>query len=153
MTSNSFIMTRLISSLLVFFATSAFADSIYAAHESKHPDDLQYHQGAKVFSNYCSRCHGEHADGRGKATPLYVKLKSAHPSNFQVKVYSERPREYLVNIVRDGGKKHSLSEFMPPFGEELTEAQIDDVVYFIQNVSLFPVVSAQREVAPIQKEK
>jgi len=135
MTLNFPIVSRLNLCLLVF-ATGFFVNSVDAAHDSVHPNDSQYRQGAQVFANYCSRCHGVHADGRGRATPLYVKLKSAHPSNFLVKVYAQRPKQYLVNIVRDGGKKHSLSEFMPPFGDELNEAQINDVVYFIQNVSL-----------------
>ncbi|WP_455221425.1 c-type cytochrome [Kaarinaea lacus] len=121
-----------------------FVNCVEAAHESVQADDMKYRQGAKIFADYCSRCHGVHADGRGRATPLYVKLKSAHPSNFQVRVYAERPKQYLVNIVRDGGKKHSLSEYMPPFGDELNEAQINDVVYFIQNVSLSPAINARQ---------
>jgi len=129
-------VSRLTCCLLAIFATGFLVNGADAAHDSVHLDDSQYRQGAKVYANYCSRCHGVHADGRGKATPLYVKLKSAHPSNFRVKVYADRPKQYLVNIVRDGGKKHSLSEYMPPFGDELNEAQINDVVYFIQNVSL-----------------
>ena len=41
----------------------------------------------------------------------------------------------MTNIIRDGGEKHSLSEYMPPFGEELSKGEISDVVYFIQQFS------------------
>ncbi len=144
MTFNTPVVIRFFCSLSVLFASSMFVNCVEAAHESVQADDMKYRQGAKIFADYCSRCHGVHADGRGRATPLYVKLKSAHPSNFQVRVYAERPKQYLVNIVRDGGKKHSLSEYMPPFGDELNEAQINDVVYFIQNVSLSPAINARQ---------
>ena len=59
------------------------------------------------------------------------------PSNFRVKFFSIRPKQYLANIVRDGGQKHSLSQYMPPFGSELDNQQIGDVVYFIQKVSVY----------------
>lgn len=145
--------TRIYGSSLLFFLSSVFAMSAGAGHDVMLTGDQQYHRGVKVFADYCSRCHGVHADGRGRATPLYVKLQSAHPSNFQLKVYAQRPTQYLANIVRDGGKEHSLSEYMPPFGEELTETQIDDVVYFIQKVSVNLAETNHPEVARSKKEK
>ena len=105
----------------------------------------KYQMGKKVFSDYCARCHGENADGRGKAAPMYVKLRSARPSNFMIKIFSIRPKRYLTNIVRDGGRKHFLSEYMPPFGDELNNQQINDVVYFIQNVSLYSSKATNRD--------
>ncbi|WP_455202052.1 c-type cytochrome [Kaarinaea lacus] len=109
----------------------------HAAHDLVSDDDPRYHQGLKIYADYCSRCHGEHANGRGRIVPLYVKMKSALPSNFQIGLYAFRPKEYLASIVRDGGEKHSLSQYMPPFGGELTANQIDDVVYFIQRISQY----------------
>ena len=135
---------RKYSGLLLVLAGSVLTMSAVAEHETMLVGDAQYQRGVKVFADYCSRCHGVHANGRGRATPLYVKLQSAHPSNFQLKVYAERPTQYLVSIVRDGGRKHSLSEYMPPFGDELTETQINDVVYFIQNVSVNLTSRAQQ---------
>ncbi|WP_455207691.1 c-type cytochrome [Kaarinaea lacus] len=133
---NIHVPLRCYTGVLLIVACGVFAVNAGAAHDTVSPDDSQYNQGMKVFTDYCSRCHGAHADGKGRAMPLYVKLQGAHPSNFQLKFYSYRPKQYLANIVRDGGAKHLLSEYMPPFGAELTAAQIDDVVYFIQNVSL-----------------
>lgn len=128
---------RFYSTILLFLVCNVFVMNAHAAHDLISADDPQYQQGLKIFSDYCSRCHGVHANGRGRTTPLYVKMKSAQPSNFQIKLYSFRPKEYLVNIVRDGGEKHSLSQYMPPFGGELTADQIDNVVYFIQRVSVY----------------
>ena len=137
MTTLEPVTYRFYGSILLFLMGNIFAMNVYAAHDLIIGDDPQYQQGLKIFSNYCSRCHGEHANGRGRTEPLYVKLKGAQPSNFQIRLYSFRPKEYLVNIVRDGGEKHSLSQYMPPFGGELTAGQIDDVVYFIQRISVY----------------
>lgn len=128
---------RIYGSILLFLICSLVAVNTHAAHDLVSDDDPRYRQGLKIYADYCSRCHGEHADGRGRTVPLYVKLKGAQPSNFQIKLYAFRPKEYLANIVRDGGEKHSLSQYMPPFGGELTAGQIDDVVYFIQKVSVY----------------
>jgi mono/diheme cytochrome c family protein len=38
-------------------------------------------------------------------------------------------------IVQKGGKALARSEFMPPWGEELTEEQIGDVVSYLQSIS------------------
>jgi mono/diheme cytochrome c family protein len=37
-------------------------------------------------------------------------------------------------IVRNGGKAMGRSEFMPPWGEELTDEQINDVVHYIDTL-------------------
>ena len=117
---------------------SGIATPVSLAEHISFPGDIEkYTVGKKVFSDYCSRCHGEKADGRGKTVPMYLRLGAPRPSNFRVKFFSVRPSQYLENIVRDGGQRHSLSEYMPPFGDELNSQQINDVVYFIQNVSLY----------------
>ena len=122
--------------LLVIFALSLSLSSI-ASENDLADNDHQYLRGKKVFNKYCSNCHGENADGRGKALRLYMKIGTVRPSNFQIGYYAERSEQYLTNIVRDGGAKHSLSQYMPPFGYELSATQLKDVVYFIQKVSIY----------------
>jgi len=144
---------RFYCGILLLAVGSLFTMHARAAHDLFSGNDPQYQLGLKVYSDYCSRCHGAHANGRGRTTPLYVKMRGAHPSNFQLKLYSFRPKEYLASIVRDGGEKHSLSEFMPPFGAELSATQINDVVYFIQKVSIYKGKTSVHEITQIQKEK
>jgi mono/diheme cytochrome c family protein len=153
MLQKSYSRIRVFGLSAVFSLGCVFSVVCQAGHDVFAQNDRQYQLGMEVFSDYCSRCHGEHADGRGKAVPLYVNMKSALPSNFNVGVYSFRPKQYLAKIVRDGGKKHSLSEYMPPFGEELTNDQIDDVVYFIQNVSVHIVSKTHSAMQQARKEK
>jgi mono/diheme cytochrome c family protein len=38
--------------------------------------------------------------------------------------------------VRTGGKALARSEFMPPWGEELTDEQISDVVSYLQSINV-----------------
>lgn len=123
-----------ISTVVLVLALTVSTQTI-AEHDSYSTGDEKYQMGKKVFANYCSRCHGEHADGRSAATPLYIKMGSSRPSNFRMKFFSTRPKNYMANVVRDGGEKHSLSQYMPPFGEELSNGEINNVVYFIQKFS------------------
>jgi len=69
--------------------------------------------------------------------PLYRKMEARQPSNFTARFYQIRPTEYLTKIVREGGESNNLSKYMPPFKEELSKRQIDDVVYFIKYVSQY----------------
>ena len=122
-------------SIIVMVSALMMSTTIRAEHDSFSMGDEKYQLGKKVFANYCSRCHGVHADGRSAATPLYVRMGSSRPSNFRLKIFSTRPRNYMANVIRDGGEKHSLSQYMPPFGDELSKGDINNVVYFIQKFS------------------
>ena len=139
-TSQAWMQNKMARWVVLAIALVLGGTTLTTGYADQHPfsgDFKKYKMGKKVFSDYCSRCHGENADGRGKAIPMYVRLRAARPTNFQVKFFSIRPSQYLEKIVRDGGERHSLSQYMPPFGDELNKQQINDVVYFIQNVSLY----------------
>ena len=47
---------------------------------------------------------------------------------------SERNDAYKELIVRRGGKALGRSEFMPPWGNELTDEQISDVIAFLRSI-------------------
>ena len=135
-----FIEERFSSILGIFVLIAAFDFSLpafaVADHDLNKADHSRYIEGEKTYKEYCSRCHGVNADGRGRVAPLFIKLKTPRPSNFKIKFYTIRPAEYLESVVRDGGEAHSLSKSMPPFGKELSKSQISNVVHFIKNVSL-----------------
>lgn len=97
-----------------------------------HGQDPRYDNGAKVFEHYCSKCHGEKADGNGRMTKLYRKLHSQLPSNFTLGMYTDRTGEYLRKIITHGGEANRMSHYMPPFGQELSPENIEDLIHFIQ---------------------
>jgi mono/diheme cytochrome c family protein len=82
-------------------------------------------RGSLVYANYCVTCHGMNADGNGRAARLY----DPRPANLRA---TEKNDAYLALIVRLGGEKLGRSQKMPPWGEELTDEQISDVVAYVR---------------------
>jgi mono/diheme cytochrome c family protein len=48
---------------------------------------------------------------------------------------SDKNDAYMRLIVQRGGQAMARSEFMPPWGEELTDEQIADVVSYLQAIN------------------
>ena len=91
--------------------------------------DAAAFRGGLVYANYCVTCHGINADGNGRAARLYTP----RPANLRA---TDKNDAYLVLIVRLGGEKMGRSPKMPPWGEELTDEQIHDVVAFVRSVNV-----------------
>jgi mono/diheme cytochrome c family protein len=85
-------------------------------------------RGDIAFQHYCSLCHGTQADGRGRAARLYAPK----PANLRA---SRMTDSYKEAIIRRGGKAMGRSQFMPPWGEELTDEQVEDLVHFLRVVA------------------
>jgi mono/diheme cytochrome c family protein len=90
--------------------------------------DASTFRGSVVFMNYCVTCHGANADGNGRAAKLY----DPKPANLRA---SDKNEQYMKLIVRNGGKAMARSPYMPPWGEELTDEQIGDVVAYLQSIN------------------
>lgn len=86
-------------------------------------------RGAIVFKTYCVLCHGTKVDGNGRAAANY----NPRPANLTQSVVSD---EYRELIIRRGGAAMGRSEYMPPWGQELTDEQIKDVVYYLGIVNM-----------------
>ena len=120
--------------LLSLSAPNVLADSNEKSAESHSEDfpkkdslEASIYRGRIVFENYCSLCHGTNADGKGRAAKLY----DPRPANL---VMSDKNSMYKALIIRRGGEAMGRSKFMPPWGEELTDEQIKDVVAFLYSV-------------------
>ena len=81
-------------------------------------------RGSIVFGTYCVLCHGEDATGSGSAAKLY----QPRPANLTISPF---PDEYKELIIRKGGVAVGRSKFMPPWGGQLTDKQIKDVVAYL----------------------
>jgi mono/diheme cytochrome c family protein len=108
-----------------------------AADEPKRTDgallprdsrDAAIFRGGLVYANYCVTCHGINADGNGRA----ARLHNPRPANLRA---SDKNDAYIGLIVRKGGEALGRSQSMPPWGEELTDEQIQDVVAFVRSVN------------------
>jgi mono/diheme cytochrome c family protein len=83
--------------------------------------------GAAVFKKYCVLCHGDKADGKGAAAHLH----DPRPADLRRSAY---PDSYKETIIRDGGKALGRSAGMPPWGKELSDAQIKNVVAYLRTL-------------------
>jgi len=90
--------------------------------------DAAIFRGGLVYANYCVTCHGINADGNGRA----ARLHNPRPANLRA---SDKNDAYIALIVRKGGEALGRSQSMPPWGEELTDEQIKDVVAFVRSVN------------------
>lgn len=88
-------------------------------------------RGSLVFSNYCVTCHGALGDGNGRAARLY----DIKPANLRT---TDKNDAYLKLMVVKGGAALGRSQYMPAWGEELTEEQISDVVSFVRSINVNP---------------
>ncbi len=91
--------------------------------------DAAAFRGGLVYANYCVTCHGMNADGNGRAARLY----DPRPANLRA---TDKTDAYLALIVRMGREKLGRSPKMPPWGEELTDEQIRDVVSFVRSANV-----------------
>lgn len=97
--------------------------------------DAAVFRGGLVYANYCVTCHGFNADGNGRAARLY----NPKPANLRM---SDKNDAYLALIIRMGGEALGRSQFMPPWGAELTEEQMKDLVAYLRAINVRPA-SAQ----------
>jgi mono/diheme cytochrome c family protein len=98
------------------------------AFPHKDTPEAKVYRGTLVFLNYCVTCHGTNADGMGRAAKLY----DPKPANLRA---SMMPDAYKDMIIRRGGKAMGRSEFMPPWGQELTDEQIRDAVGYLRSIA------------------
>lgn len=116
--------------LLALAAISASAQKVpHGPLLARDSADAASFRGGLVYANYCVTCHGMNADGNGRAARLY----DPRPANLRA---TDKNDAYLALIVRMGGEQLGRSPKMPPWGEELTDEQIRDVVAFVRSVNV-----------------
>ena len=99
----------------------------------KDPVSMQDRQtlirGGIVFNTYCVLCHGENADGKGRLS----EGKVPPPANLTASLLTDQMKE---DIIRKGGSAVGRSPFMPPWGEELSNEQIRDLIYYLNVIKV-----------------
>ena len=90
--------------------------------------------GAKVFQSRCTLCHGN--DGLGEGI-LALSIKNYPNTNLLLPKFGIS-YEAVAYIIRYGAthksyqdKSRPISEEMPPWGDELTIAQLESVSQFV----------------------
>jgi len=113
------IVSVIFSVAVIPIMNTAFANSRRAVEAELNKPVIR---GGIVFKHYCGVCHGSTGNGESRASKLYGKrtLKITQMSH-----------EFYEKIIRFGGKAVGKSAFMPPWNEELSEEQIQDVVAYL----------------------
>lgn len=93
-------------------------------------------RGARVYTTHCASCHGTDGDGKG---PAWLRT-IPRPQVFMNANYMERLSErYLFEVVKYGKLAVVKGEVagstirslpMPPFGEDLSDAQVRELLAF-----------------------
>ena len=108
-------------------ALAAVALATLAAEAIPSPDERSVDRGAAVFQRYCALCHGPKGEGDGRA----AKTHKPPPANL---VKSTYPDAYKELIIRRGGVGVGRSPFMPPWGDELSNQQIRDLLSYLRRI-------------------
>ena len=118
----------MISPPLRGLALALASASVLASTHDARPAKTPAARGAAVFSKYCTLCHGASGVGDGRA----ASLQKVPPANLTI---SARGRSYKIQIVREGGAAMGRSSSMPAWREVLTDAEITDVVEYVQTLN------------------
>jgi len=89
-------------------------------------------KGKLLYKNYCSLCHGQNGEGNGELAKV---MKDASPVNLQLSQVND---QYLKEIIVKGGAAIDRSPRMPPWGQQLTEAEIDSIILYIKTLRETP---------------
>jgi mono/diheme cytochrome c family protein len=92
-------------------------------------------EGKKLYTTYCSSCHGETGKGDGTAAVSLPVKPADHTSGAAMNQLNDK---FLLDIISKGGAAVGKSSFMPPWGGALNEKQIRDVVAYIRTLAVPP---------------
>ncbi len=84
--------------------------------------------GRRLFEHRCSLCHGQYGEGDGRMARI---IKNPPPADLTA---SRLPDDYLLQIIRDGGEGVQRSPQMPPWGDQLSEAELNSILLYLKAI-------------------
>ena len=119
-------MRRGLVAAALMLAAPVLADEV-ASPLPRDTADAAVIRGSIAFRTYCVLCHGTEGKGDGRASKMYTP----RPANLTISPFNDTYKEM---IIRGGGASVGRSAYMPPWGDELTDEQIRDVVAFLREL-------------------
>ncbi len=87
--------------------------------------------GASTFASYCATCHGAGGKGDGAAAAAL----DPKPANLTAaEFWTTRTVAGVTKVIKEGGAASGKSAVMPAWGASLSDAQIAEVVAYIQGL-------------------
>ena len=112
-------------SLALIFVGVAVGDS-YAQNQA---------EGKKLYTSFCSACHGETGKGDGPSGAALPARPADHTNGAVMNQLSDK---FLVDVITKGGSAVGKSNFMPAWGSSFNDKQIRDVVAYIRGLAVPP---------------
>ena len=92
-------------------------------------------EGKRLYSTYCTSCHGDTGKGDGTAGASLPVKPADHTNGAVMNKLSD---SFLINIISKGGSGAGKSTFMPSWGGALNDQQIRDIVAYIRSIAVPP---------------
>jgi mono/diheme cytochrome c family protein len=119
-------MSKIFSLLIVMITLAIVNESVPAWAQNQA-------EGRKLYSTYCTTCHGDKGKGDGMAAgSLPVKPKD-HTDGATMNQLTD---QFLIDVISRGGGAVGKSTFMPAWGGSLNEKQVRDVVAYIRSLAV-----------------
>lgn len=87
--------------------------------------------GRELYTEKCVLCHGSQGEGWdwSKKVP-----KPPIPVPDLAKVAPEQSDKFLFEVIKGGGEAVGKTRFMPPFGFQLTDKEVWDLVAYMRSL-------------------
>jgi mono/diheme cytochrome c family protein len=99
-------------------------------------------EGKKLYSSYCSSCHGDNGKGDGVAAASLPVKPADHTNGTVMNQFSDK---FLTDIIAKGGSAVNKSGFMPAWGSSLNSKQIGDIVAYVRSIANPPYRAEKTE--------
>lgn len=86
--------------------------------------------GAEVYMQSCVLCHGREGDGEA---PMPLGIDD-YPETDLMKAEHAETLEEIREVISHGGVREDISNYMPPFGKELTWTELHSVTLFVEKL-------------------
>jgi len=112
-------MRLLFISLILFMAAPLFGQS---KGNSKN--------GQELYLEKCVLCHGS----QGRGWDWSKKAEPPIPVPDLAKTSPNHPDQYLFDVVKGGGEAVGKTRFMPPFGFDLSDQEVWNIVAYLRTL-------------------
>ena len=89
--------------------------------------------GRELYNKWCSSCHGVGGKGNGPVSASLPVKPGNHSDGTRMNVLTDT---YLFAIVKQGGPAVQKSQMMPPWGTQLKDQQIWDVIAYMRSLAV-----------------
>lgn len=83
------------------------------------------------YKTYCTQCHGSQGNGKG----INVRDMSVQPRDHtDATAMAARSDQDLAKVIKEGGLSINKSVLMPPWGDVLSDEEVDDLVHYLRKL-------------------